>query len=182
MREPLIRYPIVQHAFVVKDLDEGIKHWVEVMGAGPFFVSRNHHGNELTYWGEPSDTLVHYAFGQSGPTQVQLIAQDALGPSIYRDMFPIGTEGFHHIAVLVPAADMPAEVARFEAAGFPVASSLMSYVPVAYFDCRELLGCFVELHGLNDDITELFDTIRIAHEEWDGVTDPIRVRTKSSSR
>ena len=44
MREPLIRYPIVQYAYVVDDLDAGIKHWVEVMGAGPFFVSRNHRG------------------------------------------------------------------------------------------------------------------------------------------
>jgi hypothetical protein len=70
MREPLIRYPIVQHAYVVEDLDESIRHWIEVLGAGPFFVSRNHVGRELTYRGAPSQTLVHYAFGQSGNTQV----------------------------------------------------------------------------------------------------------------
>jgi hypothetical protein len=57
----------------------------------------------------------------------------------------------------------------------------MSYVPVAYFDCRDKLDCFVELHGFNDDIDELFRTIREAHENWDGVTDPIRTRSKSSS-
>lgn len=127
MREPLIRYPIVQHAYVVRDLDESIRHWIELVGAGPFFVSRNHVGRELTYRGTPSQTLVHYAFGQSGDTQVQLIAQDDPGPSIYRDMYPVGEAGLHHIACLVPAVDMPREVARFEAAGFAVASSLISF-------------------------------------------------------
>ena len=182
MREPLIRDPIVQHAYVVRDLDESIRHWIELVGAGPFFVSRNHVGRELTYRGTPSQTLVHYAFGQSGDTQVQLIAQDDPGPSIYRDMYPVGEAGLHHIACLVPAVDMPREVARFEAAGFAVASSLISYVPVAYFDCREDLGYFVELHGLNDEVAEIFDTFRMAHEQWDGVTDPVRARSKSSSR
>ena len=181
MREPLIRYPIAQYAYVVPDLDEGIRHWVEVMGAGPFFVSRSHLGRELTYRGEPSDTRVHYAFGQAGPAQIQLIAHDDDGPSIYRDMYPDGYGGFHHVAVLVPAERMADEVARFEHAGFPVASSLMSYVPVAYFDCRQELGCFVELHGLNEEISELFATIAQEHRGWDGVTDPIRTRRKSSS-
>ena len=76
---------------------------------------------------------------------------------------------------------MPAEVARFTDAGFEIGSTLHSYVPVAYLDCRSALGFFVELHGLNDDVDELFTEIRMAHEEWDGMTDPIRVRSKSSS-
>jgi hypothetical protein len=181
MREPLIRYPIVQYAYVVDDLDEGIRHWVEVMGAGPFFVSRNHVGRDHTYRGVADDAVFSYAFGQAGPAQVQLIQCMDDKPSVYRDMYAVGEGGFHHVACLVPAADMPAEVARFTAAGYEVASTLHSYVPVAYLDCRSALGFFVELHGLNDDVAELFAEIRQAHEGWDGVTDPIRVRAKTSS-
>jgi hypothetical protein len=102
-------------------------------------------------------------------------------PSVYRDMYGPGEGGFHHVACLVPAADMPAEVARIVDAGYEVASTLHSYVPVAYLDCRSTLGFFVELHGLNDDVAELFAEIRAAHEEWDGVTEPVRVRAKTSS-
>lgn len=181
MRQPLIRYPIVQYAYVVDDLDEGIRHWVEVMGAGPFFVSRNHVGRDHTYRGEPDDAVFSYAFGQAGPAQVQLIQCMDDSPSVYRDMYATGAEGFHHVACLVPAADMPGEVARFVDAGYSVASTLHSYVPVAYLDCRSTLGFFVELHGLNDEVEELFAEIRSAHEEWDGVTEPVRVRAKSSS-
>jgi hypothetical protein len=102
-------------------------------------------------------------------------------PSVYRDMFAPGEGGFHHVACLVPAADMPAEVGRFVDAGYDVASTLHSYVPVAYLDCRSTLGFFVELHGLNEDVAELFAEIRSAHEDWDGVTEPVRVRAKTSS-
>ncbi len=181
MREPLIRYPIVQYAYVVNDLDEGIRHWVETLGAGPFFVSRRHHGREHTYRGKPDDAVFSYAFGQAGPAQIQLIQVEDERSSIYRDMFAPGEEGFHHIACLVPAADMATEVKRFVDAGFEVASTLQSYVPVAYLDCRSALGFFVELHGLNEDVEELFTQIRVAHEEWDGITEPARVRAKTSS-
>lgn len=182
MREPLLRYPIVQYAYVVNDLDEGVRRWVETVGAGPFFVSRNHLGKDHTYRGTPDAATFSYAFGQAGPAQIQLIeVDDDSRPSIYRDMYAPGEEGFHHVAMLVPAADMEREVARFVEAGFPVASTLHSYLPVAYLDTRSALGFFVELHGLDERVQELFDTIREAHESWDGVTDPIRMRERTSS-
>ena len=39
----------------------------------------------------------------------------------------------------------------------------------------------LRVHGLNDDVDELFTQIREAHEGWDGVTEPVRVRSKNSS-
>jgi hypothetical protein len=97
-------------------------------------------------------------------------------------MFGVGEEGFHHVAVLVPEAEHAREVERFVAAGFPVASTLWSYVNVAYLDCRAAIGCFVELHGANQTIYDLFELFRRSHAEWDGVTDLVRVRGKTSSR
>jgi hypothetical protein len=181
VREPLIRYPIVQYAWVVNDLDTAVQHWVETVGAGPFFVSRNHVGKEHTYRGTRDSAVFSYAFGQAGPAQIQLIQCMDHSPSVYRDMYAPGEEGFHHVACLVPHELMPAEVKRFTDAGFEVGSTLHSYVPVAYLDTRSALGHFVELHGLNDDVEELFREIREAHEQWDGVTDPIRVHSKTSS-
>ena len=122
MREPLLQYPIVQFAYVVADLDEAMRHWVEVMGAGPFFVMRDFLGNDLTYRGSPSSTRVSYAFGQCGPAQVQLIAQDDPGPSIYRDMYAPGEGGFHHVCALVPMEHWDEQVARFTDAGYELAS------------------------------------------------------------
>lgn len=178
---PLLRHPIQQHAYVVDDLDTAMAHWTRTTGAGPFWVSRDHYGHRHTYRGEAWDEPLHYAFAGTGETHVQLIEQPSATPSIYREMFAPGAGGFHHVAMLVPAADHAAEVARFERAGFAVASTLWSYVDVAYIDCREAIGCFVELHGANDKIYDLFELFRTSHAEWDGVTDPVRVRSTTSS-
>ncbi|GAB2485723.1 VOC family protein [Jatrophihabitans fulvus] len=181
MSEPLLRYPIQQHAFVVDDIDEAMARWTRTTGAGPFWLSRDHYGQQHTYRGEPWDEPLHYAFAGTGETHVQLIQQDSATPSVYRDMFAPGEEGFHHVAMLVPEAEHAAEVERFEKAGFAVASTLWSYVNVAYIDCRDEIGCFVELHGANQKIYDLFELFRTSHAEWDGVTDPVRVRSTTSS-
>lgn len=173
---PLLRHPVRQHAFVVPDLDSGIEAWRSTVGAGPFVVMRDFVGRELTYRGEPSTTAVHYAFGQSGDIQVQLIAQSDSGPSIYRDMFAPGEGGFHHVCALVPMDDWDAQLAAFTDAGYEIASSLMTSAPAVYFDCRSGLGCFVELYGLTDRSGGFFTHLRDLHDSWDGVTEPIRSR------
>ena len=114
---PLIRYPILQHAYVVNDIDAAMREWTETTGAGPFWLSRNHYGQQHTYRGQPWDEPLHYAFAGTGPTHVQLIQQDSATPSVYRDMYAPGEEGFHHVAVLVPEAEHAAEVERFRQAG-----------------------------------------------------------------
>ncbi len=174
MGQPLFPYPILQHAFVVADLDTGIRRWIDTVGAGPFYTSRHHEGQQHRYRDRPCDAILSYAFGQHGGTHVQLIEQHDDHPSIYNDMYARGEEGFHHIATLVPEADLGAEIDRFAAAGIAVASSLWSRADVVYLDTREVIGCYFELHGSNDDIEGVFRMFREGAEGWDGVTDPVR--------
>ena len=176
----LLRYLVLQTAFVVADLDEGLEHWVRVMGAGPFVVMRDFVGTDLTYRGEPSTTAVDYAFGQCGDVQVQLIAQPGSGDSIYRDMYAPGEGGFHHMCALVPLDDWDAQVAAFVDAGYVLAASLNTSAPAVYFDCRDDLGCFVELYGRTERSAGFFAHLRSLHETWDG-TDPVRARTAPPS-
>ena len=173
---PLLAHPVVQHAYMVTDLDEGIERWRRTLGAGPFVVMRDFVGRELVYRGEPSTTAVDYAFGQSGDIQVQLIAQSDPGSSIYRDMYAPGEEGFHHVCALVPMDDWERQVGVFVDAGYDLAASLMTSAPAVYFDCRDDLGCFVELYGRTDRSAGFFAHLRELHESWDGVTDPVRSR------
>ncbi len=172
--EPLIRYPILQHAWFVNDLEAAAHRWHRLVGAGPFFVTRGHVTDDHHYRGQPFTTPLDYAFGYHGETHVQFIQQNDDAPSIYRDMYAPGEEGFHHVAMLVPDADVADEAARFEAAGFPVASGLWSLANVVYLDTRELIGCFLELHGDTPEIREVFAGWKHAHDTWDGVTDVVR--------
>lgn len=175
MAEPLLRYPIFQWAWVVNDIDEGCRRWHETTGAGPFFAVRHHKGENHIDHGVPFEGGLSYAFGYAGETQVQLIQVHDDTPSIYRDMYKAGEEGFHHIGMLVP--DPPwAEKARFEAAGYPSVSELWSTAQVCYIDCRKAIGHYVELHGDNAAIREVFRGWKAAHDSWDGRTDLIRGR------
>ena len=170
---PLARYPVFQYAWVVNDLDDGCRRWNAVTGAGPFFVTRFHKGQNHVDHGQPFTGGLSYAFGYAGETQIQLIQVHDDTPSIYRDMFKAGEEGFHHVAMLVP--DPPwAEKARFEAAGYPSVSELWATADVCYIDTRAAIGCFTELHGDNEAIRAVFRGWKAAADGWDGSTDVIR--------
>ena len=169
------RYTLFQQAYLVNDLDEAIEKWDRVYGAGPFVVTNHHQCDKFMYRGTPQESDVSYAFGYLGDTMIQFIVQHDDTPSIYRDMYKKGENGFHHVGVLVP--NVQEEVRRFQAAGYEVACELWGGDYVAYMDCRKDMGCFVELHGDAPVIAKLFDGWQTLHEEWDGVTDLIRENT-----
>lgn len=168
---PLIRFPVVQYAYVVNDLEAACLHWVNTVGAGPFFTTNLHHVKEHFHRGKPSEADVSFAFGQAGPAHIQLIQQHNDAPSVYRDFIPKGSQGFHHICVLVP--DFPAEKRRFEKAGFPAVTELLSAARVSYMDTTRALGFFVELYEDNPLVRERFANWKASHDNWDG-RDPIR--------
>ena len=93
--------PIFQFAYVVDDLASAAQHWASTTGAGPFFVAAHHRADRFLYRGEPIEADVSYAFGYSGAMQIQLVVQHDELPSIYREVFPSGGGGFHHMASLV---------------------------------------------------------------------------------
>ena len=168
----LIRHPIWQYAYFVEDIDEACHKWNKMVGAGPFHVVRHHIGEDFRYRGEHVEADVSYAFGQAGPAHVQFIAQHDDTPSIYREMYPKGQYGFHHIGLLIH--DLAGEVKRFNDAGNETACTLWGGDYVAYMDCRKDMACYVELHGDAPLIVDLFNGWKTMHETWDGKTDLIR--------
>lgn len=165
------RYPIMQWAYVINDIDAGCAKWTEMAGAGPFYVSKHHVGSH-TYRGNLTTPDISYAFGSVGDVHVQLIQQHCTTPSVYRDMYAPGQEGFHHFALLVP--DYLAERERFVAAGNPVVTELVSAARVCYVDARNWLGAFVELYEDNEPLRKIFSGWNEEHARWDGRTDPMR--------
>jgi hypothetical protein len=168
----LIRYPILQYAYVVSDIEAVCLEWVKLIGAGPFFLSKHHESPDHFYRGKPSQADLSYAFGQAGPAHIQLIEQHNDAPSVYREVVAPGANGFHHFAILPD--DFEGEKARFEAAGYPAVTTLTSAARVAYMDTRSTLGCFVELYENNAPLRETFANWKAAHDAWDGKTEPIR--------
>lgn len=171
--------PIFQFAYVVDDLASAAEHWASTMGAGPFFVAAHHRADRFLYRGEPIEADVSYAFGYSGAMQIQLVVQHDELPSIYREMFPSGGGGFHHMAALV--VDYDGARRRLLDQGHQLACELdANDIHACYFDCRATLGGFVELHSHTDRIAATFARWQQAHEEWDGRGDPLRHHTSGT--
>ena len=173
----LSQYPIFQYAYYVNDLEASINKWAKLYYAGPFVMVPHHVTDKFHYSGQDIEADVSYAFGYLGDMMIQFIQQHDDKPSIYRDMYKKGENGFHHVGVLVP--NVQEEVRRFQAAGYEVACDLWGGDYVAYMDCRKAMGCFFELHGDAPVICKLFYGWQTMHEEWDGVTDLIRENTNN---
>ena len=170
-------YPLFQQAYLVNDLETSIRQWSSLFGAGPFVLTHHHKTERFTYRGTNQEADVSYAFGYLGDTMIQFIQQHDDTPSIYREMYNKGEEGFHHVGVLVH--DWAAERQRLLDMGFEIACELWAdNVNAAYFDTRRVNGCFTEIHGDPPHILGAFATWRRAHELFKPGDDPI-VRRRS---
>lgn len=170
-------YPLFQQAYLVNDLEESCHKWNRLLGAGPFVIAPHHKTDRFAYRGTTQEADVSYAFGYLGDQMIQFIQQHDDTPSIYRDMYEPGQEGFHHIATLVH--DFPAERQRLLDLGFEVACELYADgVDAAYFDTRSVTGGFTEIHGDPFRILAAFASWRRAHELWQPGDDVIIARPR----
>ena len=152
-----------QEAYYVRSIDESARKWADAYGAGPFYMVRHHETEQFSYRGKAVEADVSYAFGYLGDTMIQFIEQHDDKPSIYRDMYAAGEEGFHHIAYLV--SDFGAERQRWLDLGYELATELYADgVNAAYFDTRKLSGGFTEIHGDPPHIMGLFAVWKRAHD------------------
>ena len=163
MGATLSRYPIFQYAYYVTDLEATIHKWAKLYYAGPFTVAAHHRCDRFHYRGQPVEADVSYAFGYQGEMMIQFIQQHDDLPSIYRDMYAVGQEGYHHMGLLVN--DFEAEYDRMQRAGFIDACRLYAdQVDACYFDTRSLNGGFTELHADPKHILGAFAQWKRAHE------------------
>jgi catechol 2,3-dioxygenase-like lactoylglutathione lyase family enzyme len=158
---------IVQMAFVVADLEAAAARFARTMGIGPFLLNPHIQLSDPHHRGVHVRTDFSLALAQAGDVQVELVEQHDDTPSVYRDLFAPGAEGFHHVAIIVP--DVAAEVARLTALGFAQASSgRFGDADFAYVDTAPALGHMVEVLPDNDTIRRFFAKVRREAEAWDG--------------
>lgn len=171
---------LFQMAYLVNDLDATMQRWSDLHGAGPFVVTMHHRTDSFTYRGTSHEADVSYAFGYLGDVMLQFIVQHDDTPSIYRDMYAAGEEGFHHTAYLVH--DFETEHQRLIDLGYEPACRLFAdNVDAAYFDTRSMNGGFTEIHGDPPHILAAFASWRRAHQLYQPGVDPLVTRRRDAS-
>lgn len=161
------KYGVKQLGYYVKSIEETAQLMADKFGAGPFFDMGVNEPAELKYRGKPSKSLTRCATGHIDDVQVELIELANDEPNVYDEL---GRYGLHHICIW--ADDVDAVIEDFTKAGYEVAMEMVSGggLHVAYFDCREALGTYVEV---NAPMEQLYMGIKMQHDNWDG-TRPLR--------
>ena len=163
----MFSHKTIQNAYYVSDLDEAIGRWHHLWGIGPFFVRRHIVLPFVTYRGAPAQLDISAAYVQAGPIQVELVTQHNDAPSAFRDMFAVGQEGLHHVAVIPD--DYHALIAHYAASGFPVATELRtaSGRGASYVDTRPMLGHMTEIYPPSESLNALYRDVAAAAAAWD---------------
>lgn len=159
------RPEIIQHAWVVPDLDAAIQHWHRTLGVGPFLVNRNIQISDPRHRGVTRAVTFSTAVAQSGSIQIELIEQHDAGPSAFRDTVPAGMTAFHHVAIVADDFD----AALRDHAAYPIAAEgRFGAIRFVYLDTSATLGTMLEILEDGPAIRAFFGAIRKAGERWDG--------------
>ncbi len=171
----MLTAPIVQIAYFVPDAEQAALEMSRSAGqpAGPFFFVRN---IELA-WGErrgvPCNFLHSSAYGQCGSIMLEFVQQEDDGPSPFRDLYPAGSQGIHHVATMVDS--LPAAIDHYAALGCSLAARACTRTGTefAFVDTVSRLGHMVELYERTPALTGFYQMVEAAAADWDG-RDPVR--------
>ena len=160
--------PVRQIAYFVADVRAAAAAHSATFGSGPYFVAEHIALRLSLHRGQAAPLDHSSAYGQWGGVMIEFVQQNNDGPSVFRDLYPDGGEGLHHVALFVD--DLAAARAHFEEQGFPTAlyAEMNDGFAFAMMDAVARYGHFIELYEGVPQLTGFYDLVRAAHEGWDG--------------
>lgn len=178
--QPGGEYHFFQIAWIVDDLVATLRRWVDVYGVGPFNILPRRMG-KVRYRGGEVELELQLATAQAGPVQLEFIQQTNDVASVYRDIYPAGTGGVHHLCTITP--DYDGTRAHYEGKGYPlIAEAGGGDMRVAYFDTHRDFGFVTEVVEHNPGFLGLLRAHADTCARWDGVTDPLRYLCRGGYR
>ncbi|MBV8854675.1 MAG: VOC family protein [Sinobacteraceae bacterium] len=164
---------IIQTSYIVPDIHQAMRHWVEKLRVGPWFLLEHFTGVDPVYRGQASRADVAIAMSFAGHMNIELIAPNNDAPSVYSEHAQRVGWGFHHWGMATWQFDD--DVARYRAAGHELV--FLAKVPsggrVGYLDTTGVLPGYTEFIELGGAFEEVFGRFYRASIGWDG-KDPVR--------
>jgi Glyoxalase/Bleomycin resistance protein/Dioxygenase superfamily len=167
-----------QFAFVSTDWRRAAFHWIDVMGAGPFFILKLP-PLEKQYRGRSVFDTFEVAISFVGNTSIEIIQPINEEPSMFREVLEKKGDGaLHHMFPDFRAMD-DEEYARrrkkYADLGMNIACefAIPGLGQNIFYDSLDPVGTFVELSQLTPEGFRVCLSMYEAHRTWDG-TNPIR--------
>jgi Glyoxalase/Bleomycin resistance protein/Dioxygenase superfamily len=165
---------VAQTAYIVPDLQAACRHWVQNLGAGPFYVLPHLLAPGQIYRGQESRADVTLAMGFAGHMMIELIQPLDQHPSVYRETIEKRGFGYHHVGIAFD--DVDAASRDYQARGYHEAyrAAVPTGGEVVYLDNGSgAAEGFIELLPVTPGMDATFTRFWEASRTWDG-SDPIR--------
>ena len=165
----MIDRPIRQIAYFVPDARVAARAHHALFGSGPYFVADRIPLRLAKHRGIDRPLDHSSAYGQWGEVMIEFVQQNNADPSAFHDMYPQGSgrEGIHHVALFVD--DVPAEIARFAAAGHATAlyAEMNDGFAFAFIDTVARLGHMIEIYSPVPVLTDFYAMVAEAAKMFD---------------
>jgi len=153
---------IIQIAYSVADIEEGMRHYGELLHIGPWFLIGPFAPPKGMYRGAPTKMQVSLALAYAGELMIELIQQHDKEPSVFQETLKArGAHGFHHWAI--GSRDFEKAAADYRSRGYEEAFSDTAPAPlgcrVIYFDTGRDLPGMLEVIEINAGAEEAFYNI-----------------------
>ena len=160
--------PVVQNAYVVRDMEAAVDYWSAKIGVGPFYLLDHIQYGAVFFRGAPLDLDMSVAIAQWGELQIELIVQHDAAASIYTEFLARHGEGLQHLGVMTASLD--AHLARLLPLGIePVQwGATANGMRFAYLNTDRQAGGMIELIETGPAVEAFFAKIRTAAAGWDG--------------
>jgi methylmalonyl-CoA/ethylmalonyl-CoA epimerase len=161
-------------AYVVEDIEATVNRLVDQVGAGPFFLVERVPLENVRSRGEPAEFVHNSAFGSCGDGAIELIEALGLAPERVEERFSGPRPRIHHVAYVMPPAEVAAVRSSLDERGVPqYLSSQLGEVDATLHDASAVLGHDIEIHVDSEGLRGFFGMVRGAAEGWDG-SKPLR--------
>lgn len=158
---------VMQHGYIVSDIEKTAMEWVERVGAGPFYILDRNVMDDYHYRGKRMTIELKLAFGYWGPVQVELIQQINDADSFYVEAARTGIDKLNHLACTVSGLDALLE--RRKLKDRVIHSGRMdSGVSFVYLENYAPGGLHLELIDAPQDTLMAFTGMEAIARGWDG--------------
>lgn len=160
---------VTQNGYVVRDIDAAMKHWVEVLGVGPWYYMDRVETDWFRHRGRDSAVELSIALANSGDLQIELIQQRNDAPSMYREFLDAGREGLQHMSYWT--RDYQGLYDKALGLGYRIGHEGQiggEQGRFAYFDTEGHPGTVIEISDISGSKGAFFEHIRRAAADWDG--------------
>lgn len=171
---PRLFNPPNQMGIVVRDLETVLKHWIEDLGVGPWFLTENLPMQRYAYRGkEYAAPKMSMAVAHYGDIQVELIQPRDATPTAWSEFLAAGQEGMNHWCSYETDYEGVYERAR-QRGMEAVMEGTLSRGKFAYLRHPAAPNMYVEIAESHPDRLKLFQRIKEAALGWDG-SNPVRL-------